>query len=92
MTILRKLKIDMHTHRTQLFELLVPGVMFHLDAPAGMDFTQVHLARIKELLGPFPGSFLDCCLERGNYFNDQGEYLIVFFSVSLELTLSFQVN
>ena len=56
-----------HT-RLQAFELLTNTPVFDLEAPAGLSVTQVHLARMVELLGPFPpalhtggraGEFLD---------------------------------
>ena len=52
------------------------GKAFDLDAPAGMTHTEVHLARMGELLGPFPFSFVEGCTKRGDFFDTHGKLCI----------------
>jgi hypothetical protein len=58
----------------QLLEMLTGswGKIFDLDTPAAMTPTQVHLARMEELLGPFPHAFLERCSKREEFFDMNG--------------------
>ncbi|KAF8216843.1 kinase-like domain-containing protein [Mycena galopus ATCC 62051] len=60
-----------------LFELLTGArlKMFNLDAPAGMTHTEVHLARMEELLGPFPQGFIERCNKSDQFFDANGRLL-----------------
>lgn len=56
----------------QAFELLTSTCIFNINPPAGMSQTQVHLARITELLGPFPPALHTGGLS-GEFFDDAGK-------------------
>jgi serine/threonine-protein kinase SRPK3 len=65
---------DFHSTYVQLLEMLTGtwGKIFDLDTPAAMTPTQVHLARMEELLGPFPHAFLERCSKREEFFDTNG--------------------
>lgn len=53
------------------------GKIFNLDSPAGMTHTEVHLARMEELLGPFPTAFLERCSKTREFFDAHGLFHLI---------------
>jgi hypothetical protein len=49
--------------------------IFNIDAPAGKTHTEVHLARMQELLGPFPKAFIERCRKRDEFFDANGKFI-----------------
>ena len=52
------------------------GKIFNLDAPAGMTHTEVHLARMEELMGSFPLAFQERCDKRDKFFDAHGKLTV----------------
>ena len=52
------------------------GKIFDLDAPAGMTHTEVHLARMEELMGSFPLAFQERCNKRDKFFDAHGKLTV----------------
>ena len=48
-------------------ELITGDTIFNIERTA-----DVHLARIKQLLGPFPPQFLEACTRRAEHFDPSG--------------------
>ncbi|KAJ7804571.1 kinase-like domain-containing protein [Mycena olivaceomarginata] len=57
--------------------------IFNINAPAGMTRTEVHLARMQELLRPFPKAFIERCSKGDEFFDANGCLLKPFSSLSL---------
>ena len=74
-----RLHVYRHLSVFKLLEFLTGdmGSAFDLDAPAGMTSTEVHLARMEELLGPFPLAFQDRCDKRSKFFDTRGKLNII---------------
>ena len=58
--------------KKQAFELLSNTRIFDIKAPVGMNPTNVHLARIVELLGTFPAS-MRISSKSAEFFDDDGK-------------------
>ncbi|KAL0952838.1 hypothetical protein HGRIS_007063 [Hohenbuehelia grisea] len=56
-------------------ELLTGQPIFNIDRTDDLSFTDVHLARIAELAGPFPPQFLEACKRRADFFGSAGDLL-----------------
>lgn len=58
----------------QVYEYLVDGSLFHnSETPDERAYTDLHLRRMVEFLGPFPKEILINCSLRAEYFDDRGE-------------------
>jgi hypothetical protein len=61
-------------YTNQVFEYLVSSTLFaNPETPGSLSYHDVHLARIFEMLGPFPERFLENCTLRAKYLNEEGE-------------------
>ena len=49
--------------------------------------TDVHLAQLAELLGPFPVDFLHRCARRSEYFDDSGKFCVTIVCRTRGLTI-----
>ena len=67
-------------HLLQVFEYLSGTSLFQLHESSSVTFTDVHLQRLIEYLGPLPEAFLSKCRSRDKYFDGQGEYISATFS------------
>lgn len=67
--------IDIWSLGCLIFEFLVGVPFFELYSHAGILFTDIHLARVLEHIGPFPPGFLAACSRRAEYFNENGSLL-----------------
>ncbi|KAJ7307030.1 hypothetical protein DFH08DRAFT_824298 [Mycena albidolilacea] len=63
-------------------------LIFNIDAPAGMTHTEVHLARMQELLGPFPKVFMERCRKRDEFFDANGCLLKPFSSLLVDVCVN----
>jgi serine/threonine-protein kinase SRPK3 len=50
--------------------------LFQLHESSSVTFTDIHLQRILEHIGPFPAHFLAACSRRAEYFNEQGHFFV----------------
>jgi len=73
----------MHAYsRPKVFECLVLSALFQNDYEPHEDlYTDVHLLRMTQLLGPFPKHFLAGCSVKRAYFDDKGEKCVEFTTI-----------
>jgi len=69
--------VDIWSVGCLVFEYLAGTPLFQLRASSSVTFTDTHLQRILEHIGPFPSRFLDACSRRSEYFDKRGSLLRV---------------
>ncbi|KAL0960445.1 hypothetical protein HGRIS_005489 [Hohenbuehelia grisea] len=67
--------VDVWAVGCMALELITGQQVFNIDRTADLSFTEVHLARIADLVGPFSPQFLSACRLRADFFDDAGNLL-----------------